>query len=549
VLWSARKRAAAAGARGSAQARAEAADAARPAGGERGPGPLAAVCGGTPAATRQETPCKPRSERAKGAARWRRGIPARGGQVVEAGLGHLPFTERSVVTPTGNPYVGVDFAKKLCGVSIIRSGESMENALRACCKGIKIGKILVHRCAAGRRGAASRVSQRARAGSRPAGSRNADARLQTARAGVWHRRMRLTDVWRAHTAGSYPLFAPITSDDATDGALGCDCRVQGGRARARRVGDKLVQQELIYEKLPADIAERHVLLLDPILATGNSAARAIQVPPRAGARAVRRVTAGAAHQRPIAHGLIEPLRRRACVGVLRPLSRVPQCAHVVCRVWLARWSSHLYCHTLCHMRPGAGRRAPTDKPDRFWKRRLRLAQVVLEKGVDEGRILFLTLIAAPEGIHRICRSFPRVKVRRGAEVCPRRPAVRQGPCHAPCDQHAQSRAPVHQRGAPPNPAAHRRGARLTGAPLQVITSEIDEGIDEQTYQVVPGARGHASDVSAAASMALLPPSHALACLGCLSCSPTSRALHPVLTAALGGGSAGVGEFGDRYFCD
>ena len=69
-------------------------------------------------------------------------------QVVEAGLGHLPFTERSVITPTGSPYVGVDFAKKLCGVSIIRSGESMENALRACCKGIKIGKILVHRCVA-----------------------------------------------------------------------------------------------------------------------------------------------------------------------------------------------------------------------------------------------------------------------------------------------------------------------------------------------------------------------------------------------------------------
>jgi uridine kinase len=66
-------------------------------------------------------------------------------QVVEAGLGHLPFYERTVVTPTGHQYVGVDFAKKLCGVSIIRSGESMENALRACCKGIKIGKILVHR--------------------------------------------------------------------------------------------------------------------------------------------------------------------------------------------------------------------------------------------------------------------------------------------------------------------------------------------------------------------------------------------------------------------
>ncbi|KAK9820354.1 hypothetical protein WJX72_009364 [[Myrmecia] bisecta] len=173
--------------------------------------------------------------------------------VVEAGLGHLPFREKSVVTPTGHQYVGVDFAKKLCGVSIIRSGESMENALRACCKGVKIGKILVH-----------------------------------------------------------------------------------------RVGDNLVEQELIYEKLPGDIAERHVLLLDPILATGNSAARAIQV--------------------------------------------------------------------------------------------------LLQKGVEEARILFLALIAAPQGIEMICRQFPRVKV---------------------------------------------------------ITSEIDAGIDEHTFQVVPG----------------------------------------------------VGEFGDRYFCD
>ena len=53
--------------------------------------------------------------------------------------------EKAVVTPTGHQYVGVEFCKRLCGVSIIRSGESMENALRACCKGIKIGKILVHR--------------------------------------------------------------------------------------------------------------------------------------------------------------------------------------------------------------------------------------------------------------------------------------------------------------------------------------------------------------------------------------------------------------------
>ncbi|PSS14297.1 Uracil phosphoribosyltransferase like, partial [Actinidia chinensis var. chinensis] len=96
--------------------------------------------------------------------------------VVEHGLGHLPFTEKQVITPTDSVYTGVDFCKRLCGVSVIRSGESMENALRACCKGIKIGKILIH-----------------------------------------------------------------------------------------REGDN--GQQLIYEKLPNDISDRHVLLLDPILGT------------------------------------------------------------------------------------------------------------------------------------------------------------------------------------------------------------------------------------------------------------------------------------------
>ncbi|KAL2632034.1 hypothetical protein R1flu_016720 [Riccia fluitans] len=111
--------------------------------------------------------------------------------VVEHGLGHLPFTEKQVITPTNSTYVGVDFCKQLCGVSIIRSGESMENALRACCKGIKIGKILIH-----------------------------------------------------------------------------------------REGDN--GKQLIYEKLPRDIADRHVLLLDPVLATGNSAVQAIELLMRKG---------------------------------------------------------------------------------------------------------------------------------------------------------------------------------------------------------------------------------------------------------------------------
>ncbi|XP_068665182.1 uridine kinase-like protein 3 [Aristolochia californica] len=106
--------------------------------------------------------------------------------VVEYGLGHLPFSEKQITTPTDNIYTGVIFCKKLCGVSIIRSGESMENALRACCKGIKIGKILIH---------------------------------------------------REHNNG----------------------------------------RQLIYEKLPADISDRQVLLLDPVLATGNSAIQAISL--------------------------------------------------------------------------------------------------------------------------------------------------------------------------------------------------------------------------------------------------------------------------------
>jgi uracil phosphoribosyltransferase len=37
------------------------------------------------------------------------------------------------------------------------------------------------------------------------------------------------------------------------------------------------ERSIIYEKLPSDIAKRHVLLLDPILATGNSAVEAINV--------------------------------------------------------------------------------------------------------------------------------------------------------------------------------------------------------------------------------------------------------------------------------
>ena len=36
--------------------------------------------------------------------------------------------------------------------------------------------------------------------------------------------------------------------------------------------------------------------------------------------------------------------------------------------------------------------------------------MLLDKGVDESKILFLTVIAAPEGIRRICGAYPRLRV-------------------------------------------------------------------------------------------------------------------------------------------
>ncbi|KAL4430783.1 hypothetical protein ABPG75_006039 [Micractinium tetrahymenae] len=226
--------------------------------------------------------------------------------VVEAGLGYLPFTERVVVTPTGHQYVGVDFAKKLCGVSIIRSGESMENALRACCKGIKIGKILVHREKVWAMQKTGSHTQLSSLGSRQA---TADAEAggaapASSAAPAHHRRtssssgMAASGSGAAAAAAAGPLQTPGLRRPSST----------GGVVPQRQQ----VEQELIYEKLPADIAERYVLLMDPILGSGNSAARAIQV--------------------------------------------------------------------------------------------------LLEKGVEEGKVLLLTVIAAPEGIHRICGSYPRVKV-------------------------------------------------------------------------------------------------------------------------------------------
>lgn len=63
--------------------------------------------------------------------------------VVEEGLNQLPYSECTVTTPTGHMYEGVKFERGNCGVSIMRSGEAMEQGLRDCCRSIRIGKILI----------------------------------------------------------------------------------------------------------------------------------------------------------------------------------------------------------------------------------------------------------------------------------------------------------------------------------------------------------------------------------------------------------------------
>ncbi|XP_034239180.1 uracil phosphoribosyltransferase homolog [Thrips palmi] len=63
--------------------------------------------------------------------------------VIEESLNQLPFTKCFVTTPTNEIYQGLKYQRGNCGVSIVRSGEAMEQGLRDCCRSIRIGKILV----------------------------------------------------------------------------------------------------------------------------------------------------------------------------------------------------------------------------------------------------------------------------------------------------------------------------------------------------------------------------------------------------------------------
>ena len=64
--------------------------------------------------------------------------------VTEYALSLLPFEKVTIQTPQGIDYEGrKSTSRKICGVSILRAGETMEAALTEVCKDIKIGKILI----------------------------------------------------------------------------------------------------------------------------------------------------------------------------------------------------------------------------------------------------------------------------------------------------------------------------------------------------------------------------------------------------------------------
>jgi uracil phosphoribosyltransferase len=65
--------------------------------------------------------------------------------LIEAALDLLPYEEEKVTTPVGATYDGLRPSSPVCGVSVVRAGESMEGQLRAACPSTRIGKILMQR--------------------------------------------------------------------------------------------------------------------------------------------------------------------------------------------------------------------------------------------------------------------------------------------------------------------------------------------------------------------------------------------------------------------
>ncbi|EDQ85930.1 uncharacterized protein MONBRDRAFT_28660 [Monosiga brevicollis MX1] len=65
--------------------------------------------------------------------------------VLAEALEYLPYESHPVTTPTEAVYEGSKLAQRVCGVSIVRAGESMEHVLREWVPSAVVGKILIQR--------------------------------------------------------------------------------------------------------------------------------------------------------------------------------------------------------------------------------------------------------------------------------------------------------------------------------------------------------------------------------------------------------------------
>lgn len=63
--------------------------------------------------------------------------------LIENAMNFMPFKDATVTTPTNEKFNGKRNTAHICGVTIMRAGETMEHALRAVVKDCKMGKILI----------------------------------------------------------------------------------------------------------------------------------------------------------------------------------------------------------------------------------------------------------------------------------------------------------------------------------------------------------------------------------------------------------------------
>ncbi|CAE6524925.1 unnamed protein product [Rhizoctonia solani] len=105
---------------------------------------------------------------------------------------------------------------------------------------------------------------------------------QTAQLEALYTIIRNKDTGRWRYFISYIDVSTISPSSPKQSKLLLAKRTKGSDSKAGSADEETAQAKLFYSKLPEDIANRYVLLLDPMLATGGSAIKAVEVLKEAG---------------------------------------------------------------------------------------------------------------------------------------------------------------------------------------------------------------------------------------------------------------------------